>query len=124
MSRAIKHVGFGKWVVLEAGEKIAGPFDKAQAQAFATEQSSKPTTEVVSEKERERAYLARMNADLRADRDRKCGKVRAALSEDFDADTVSTMMRQIEPIIVAGKEAGRRERFRYIAPVKAAAKAA
>lgn len=76
---------------------------------------------------RRKQHDARTDSDLAALRSVLSGKVRALLEEHFKddptaEDTVTRMMREIDPILAAGKDGRRRERGRmFIAPPKAAA---
>jgi hypothetical protein len=127
MARTKRHIGFGKWVGEEDGVRKAGPFTgsdaKQQAEAWVLEPSPQPKSGK-SEFERNREYWEKANADLNLPIDAEMTRMRAALDPSRDEDEKNIIMRQIEPILKAGKQAGRRERMRFMLPAAAPAKAA
>lgn len=114
MALTKKHLGFGKWAVYEDGQKVAGPMTKDEAEARVLAPPAKPKSD------RGQEYLARMNADLNKPVAEEMREIRTLLRKRHDEDETSIIMRQIEPIVKAGRQAGRRERMRFMVPAKAA----
>ena len=127
MSVTKRHIGFGKWVVEEDGERIAGPFTgpdaKARADDFAAARVESPPPEPKTKVDGNRAYIEKMNADLRKPVDEELAEIKALLLKRRDEDETAIILRLLDPILRAGKQAGRRERmrFRFALPPAAAA---
>lgn len=113
MALTKRHEGFGRWSVYEDGVKVAGPMTKDQAEA-------RILAPPAPQQDRGAAYLARMAADLNKPFQEEFAEIRALLAKRHDEDETNIIMRQIEPIIKSGKQAGRRERRSFVIPAKAA----
>lgn len=78
---------------------------------------------------RRKANDLRTEQAMAAERNVLADKVKVVLLEHYQddptaEDTVALMMRQIGPVLAAGKEGGRRERTRFMRPIAAKPKAA
>ena len=128
MTLAIKSVGFGRWVIMDGDRKVSAPMTKDEAVAMAR----KPLAAVVPAGVEREATLAeiretqhRLNTQIIQQRSALSAKVKAILVEEFGEDKAQMMMPRLEPILNdPNNQLGRRERPRYIQPVKAAATAA
>ncbi len=74
---------------------------------------------------RRREHARNTESDLRVAQNAFADKVRAVILDHFRddpmaEDVANLMMRDIAPILAAGKEGRRRERIRYLQPAKAA----
>lgn len=108
MALTKKHIGHGKWAVYDGGVKIAGPLEREDAEARVL------APPVAPKGDRGKEYLARMNADLGKPFAEEMAEIRALLSRRHDEDETNIIMRQIEPIVKSGRQAGRRERMRFM----------
>lgn len=116
MALTRRHIGFGKWIVEDNGVKVAGPMKKEDAEAAIL---SPPTPAAKANRDKE--YKARMEADLKKPLDEEMKAIEAVLRERRDEDEVSIILRAIEPVLKAGKQARRRERLYVLPPQQAAA---
>jgi len=113
MALTKRHSGFGKWAVYEDGVLIAEKLTKEQAEARVTAPPARPKGDRGAE------YLAKMNADLARPFQEELAEIRKLIAKRHDEDETNIIMRQIEPIIKSGKQAGRRERRSYVIPAHA-----
>lgn len=121
MARSIKKLFGGRYAVLEdgvqVGEAFAGPGARLRAMAAA----ENPPLPSRPKSDPDAAYRDRMYRDLAKPINEEMAELRAILAKRRDADEVAIIARLLEPILKAGKQAGRRERMRFILPAKAAA---
>lgn len=120
----LKRVFAGKFIVVTGDdEQVFGPDSRAAAMAWVEERggsvaASQPAA--VSDGSATPAQLREWDRKLQADLAKPISEeeaeLRAVLLKRRDPDTAELILRQMRPILLAGKEAGRRERPTFLRP--------
>lgn len=116
--RSVKHLGFGRYVVLEDGAPVGDPFtgNGAKERAHELARNPPPKPSVRSALEGDRAYWAKVNADLGKPLAEEEAELKAILAKRRDEDEVKIILEQLRPILKAGKQARRRGRRMHVLP--------
>lgn len=124
MAYRIKRQFAGRFVVLtEDDEQVFGPDTHAAASAWIEQRTGTPLAAAPSAPANEaptpqqlRDWDRKLNEQLRIPLTEEEAELRAVLLKRRDEDTVEYILREMKTLLLAGKEAGRRERPRYIHP--------
>lgn len=124
MTHRLKRVFAGKFVVVtDDDEQVFGPDTRAAAVAWVEERGgtvaasqAAATTDGSATPAQLREWDRKLSADLAKPISDEEGELRAVLLKRRDPDTAELILRQMRPILLAGKEAGRRERPHFLRP--------
>lgn len=122
MAYRLKRVFAGRFVVVtDEDEQVFGPDTHAAASAWVEQQTGVPRAAAPSAPKDEaptpqqlRDWDRKLNEQLRVPLTEEEGELRAVLLKRRDGDTVELILREMRPLLLAGKEVGRRERPRYL----------
>lgn len=118
MAMTKKHVGFGRWVVLDEGRQVAGPMTKAEAEATVLTTPKAKVNPVVAERE----YWRWVNECLGKPVAEDMAKLRAIIADSTNKYTdieQAGILRQFEAILKARGQSIRRS-HNTVLPAKAA----
>lgn len=135
MSYRLKKLFAGKFCVMSDGtadaEQVYGPATMAECQAWVAEREGSPQPAAASApademdeataRRKEREWAKKVASDLKKPLDDELAEIKAVLKKRRTEDEVDHFVRVFGPLLATGIEGARRERHKFIQPVRSAA---